>query len=346
MRVVIHFKLIRDAILKSGLSETEWAKRYGFSQRAVNSWVKEERAPRFKNILKLAQALDCSVSDICPNLPCEEFREAVIKTGDHSMLQAAYENKTYPKEFLDQVSQEMNIKITVNEQGANMTKLAFYRRKAGLTQESLGEKLGVSKQLISAWENFAAVIDPKHVDKLKSALDLSEAEIIDIVADAQCGTRGLAYYRKRKGISQEEMGEYLSVPKANISAWENGTRGIPLKHFDKIARMLDLTEAELQEIIAHCREEERTVAVPEIVGELAQKIYDKAYERAKLRQESLRKKFMGQLKQTYAGFTEEEYQEILYSLIKDEISPILIRGEISRMTSSIAFLAHAAEQGK
>ena len=65
-----------------------------------------------------------------------------------------------------------------------MTKLAFYRRKAGLTQESLGKKLGVSKQLISAWENFAAVIDPKHVDKLKSALDLSEAEIIDIVADS------------------------------------------------------------------------------------------------------------------------------------------------------------------
>ena len=279
MRVVIHFKLIRDAILKSGLSETEWAKRYGFSQRAVNSWAKEERVPRYKNLIRLSQALECSVSELCPNLPCEEFHAAVIATGDHSMLQAAYENKTYPKEFLDQVSQEMNIKITVNEQGDIMIK-------------------------------------------------------------------DLSYYRKRKGISQEEMGEYLSVPKANISAWENGTRGIPLKHFDKIARMLDLTEAELQEVIAHCREEERTVAVPEIVGELAQKIYDKAWERAKLRQNVLREKFMEQLKQTYAGFTEEEYQEILYSLIKDEISPILIRGEISRMTSSIAFLAHAAEQGE
>ena len=279
MRVVIHFKLIRDAILKSGLSETEWAKRYGFSQRAVNSWAKEERVPRYKNLIRLSQALECSVSELCPNLPCEEFHAAVIATGDHSMLQAAYENKTYPKEFLDQVSQEMNIKITVNEQGDIMIK-------------------------------------------------------------------DLAYYRKRKGISQEEMGEKLGVPKANISAWENGTRGIPLKHFDKIARMLDLTEAELQEVIAHCREEERTVAVPEIVGELAQKIYDKAWERAKLRQNVLREKFMEQLKQTYAGFTEEEYQEILYSLIKDEISPILIRGEISRMTSSIAFLAHDVEQSE
>ena len=107
VRVVIHFKLIRDAILKSGLSETEWAKRYGFSQRAVNSWAKEERVPRYKNLIRLSQALECSVSELCPNLPCEEFHAAVIATGDHSMLQAAYENKTYPKEFLDQVSQDL-----------------------------------------------------------------------------------------------------------------------------------------------------------------------------------------------------------------------------------------------
>ena len=189
MRVVIHFKLIRDAILKAGLSETEWAKRYGFSQRAVNSWVKEERAPRFKNILKLAQALDCSVSDICPNLPCEEFREAVIKTGDHSMLQAAYENKTYPKEFLDQVSQEMNIKITVNEQGANMTKLAFYRRKAGLTQESLGEKLGVSNKTISKWETGKCLPDVEMMMKLSRALGVSISELYECIENAKDGTK-------------------------------------------------------------------------------------------------------------------------------------------------------------
>lgn len=179
--------------------------------------------------------------------------------------------------------------------------------------------------------------------KLKSAIETATAAITaepNLQRNESTMNKDLAYYRKRKGISQEEMGEYLSVPKANISAWENGTRGIPLKHFDKIAKLLDLTEDELQNTLAHSPEKETASAVPEIVGELAQKIYDKAWERAKLRQNVLREKFMEQLKQTYAGFTEEEYQEILYSLIKDEISPILIRGEISRMTSSIAFLAH------
>lgn len=55
----------------------------------------------------------------------------------------------------------------------------------------------------------------------------------------------LAYYRKKKGISQEELGRKLGVPKANISAWENGSRNIPLKHIDALGQILELTEAEI-----------------------------------------------------------------------------------------------------
>lgn len=64
-----------------------------------------------------------------------------------------------------------------------MGKLAFYRKRQHLTQTELGKRLGVSKQLISAWENNAARIDPKHVDGLKSALGISEGEVLNIVAD-------------------------------------------------------------------------------------------------------------------------------------------------------------------
>jgi transcriptional regulator with XRE-family HTH domain len=55
----------------------------------------------------------------------------------------------------------------------------------------------------------------------------------------------LAIYRKRKDISQEELAKKLGVSKTNISAWENGTRAIPLKHHDKLVAILGLTEAEL-----------------------------------------------------------------------------------------------------
>ena len=55
----------------------------------------------------------------------------------------------------------------------------------------------------------------------------------------------LSFYRKRKDISQEELGKLLGVPKSNISAWENGTRAIPVKHLDRLGEVLGLTEPEI-----------------------------------------------------------------------------------------------------
>lgn len=55
----------------------------------------------------------------------------------------------------------------------------------------------------------------------------------------------LAFYRKRQGISQEELGKKLGIPKSNISAWENGTRAIPVKHLDQLGRVLNMSEGEI-----------------------------------------------------------------------------------------------------
>lgn len=64
-----------------------------------------------------------------------------------------------------------------------MSKLSFHRKRQHLTQLELGKILGVSKQLISAWENNAARIDPRHVDKLKAALHISEGELLNIISE-------------------------------------------------------------------------------------------------------------------------------------------------------------------
>ena len=59
----------------------------------------------------------------------------------------------------------------------------------------------------------------------------------------------LSFYRKRKNISQDELGKKLGVPKTNISAWENGTRKVPVKHMDALAACLNLTTSELNDIL-------------------------------------------------------------------------------------------------
>ena len=51
--------------------------------------------------------------------------------------------------------------------------------------------------------------------------------------------------RKRQGLTQEELGKKLGIPKTNISAWENGKRAIPMKHIDKLGKILKLSEAEI-----------------------------------------------------------------------------------------------------
>lgn len=46
-----------------------------------------------------------------------------------------------------------------------------------------------------------------------------------------------AWYRKRSGLSQEEIGKKLSVPKSSVSRWENGF-SIPVKHLPKLEKLL------------------------------------------------------------------------------------------------------------
>ena len=45
-------------------------------------------------------------------------------------------------------------------------RIAAARKAAGLTQEALGEKLGVSRQAVSKWESGQAVPDLDTVAKL------------------------------------------------------------------------------------------------------------------------------------------------------------------------------------
>lgn len=64
-----------------------------------------------------------------------------------------------------------------------MNKLTFYRKRRGLKQWEVGKALGVSKQLISAWENNSANIDPKHLDKLGEILGMTEGELLNALSD-------------------------------------------------------------------------------------------------------------------------------------------------------------------
>ena len=52
-------------------------------------------------------------------------------------------------------------------------RIAFVRKAAGLTQEQLGEKLGVTRQAVSKWESAQSTPDAATIARLCSALGVS-----------------------------------------------------------------------------------------------------------------------------------------------------------------------------
>ena len=59
------------------------------------------------------------------------------------------------------------------------SRIAEARRKCGMTQESLAEKVGVSFQAVSTWENDKNLPDTEHLKKLAGALGVTVDSLMD-----------------------------------------------------------------------------------------------------------------------------------------------------------------------
>ncbi len=49
----------------------------------------------------------------------------------------------------------------------------------------------------------------------------------------------LKEFRRLKGISQQKLADEIGVSQKIISAWEIGSRELPVRHAKKIAKVLD-----------------------------------------------------------------------------------------------------------
>lgn len=80
-------------------------------------------------------------------------------------------------------------------------KIKEYRKKGGITQEQLGEKLGVKNNTISAYER--GIISPD------SDTIFLIANILDVTADdlfPPAGTNSIGYLDKAKDLRKENLG--------------------------------------------------------------------------------------------------------------------------------------------
>ena len=83
-------------------------------------------------------------------------------------------------------------------------KLANYRKLAGLTQQQLGEKLNISPQAISKWENDLAEPDLSTIRALSKLYNISIVELIE-----QENEISLPVIQESQGIDEEELKEEI-----------------------------------------------------------------------------------------------------------------------------------------
>lgn len=157
--------------------------------------------------------------------------------------------------------------------------------------------------------------------------------------------RTLEFLRRRRGITQEELGKSLGVSKQLISAWENNSVNIDPKHLDKLKDILQIDESIVYGLFTSnppsiTKEDENY-----ITSDLAKKIYNQALKRAKIRRGLLLTRFMEQIRKDYHEFTDEQCLELIRAIPDETISRVFIMAEITRMNASISFLAEKSEEG-
>lgn len=110
-------------------------------------------------------------------------------------------------------------------------RLKELRKKAGLTQSNFAEKVGAHYQTVSKWERGISIPDLSMLDVFAKILHISIEALLgventdNILGNGfDCKKMGatIAELRKRKGISQTELGEKMNVISDTVSKWERG----------------------------------------------------------------------------------------------------------------------------
>lgn len=90
-------------------------------------------------------------------------------------------------------------------------RIQMLRKKAGWSQEKLAEKLGVSRQTISKWENGAANPGMDRLQDLADALDITMAELLGTDAQATEDERIAEYEEEIRGLKKKRALHIVSI---------------------------------------------------------------------------------------------------------------------------------------
>lgn len=141
-----------------------------------------------------------------------------------------------------------------------------YRYQDGISQESLGQKVGMSKNSISRIELGDPKVNPHTMTLLLKHLDLTDQELIELARSATgpasigCGPAlnvnadrngfgaAIRDYRHQKNLSQTELGKKIGVSESTISRLECDVKPFRASTKARIVRYFNLFHPELADL--------------------------------------------------------------------------------------------------
>lgn len=133
-------------------------------------------------------------------------------------------------------------------------KLKVLRKKKGLTQQQIADKIGVNRGSYSNWEKGKREPSFENLSMLACIFDVSIdfllSEYLEISKEAYLKLKEekknlfsvrLKELRLKKGLTQTELGEKVGVKQSTFTNWENGKREPSYENLVKLADLLEVS---------------------------------------------------------------------------------------------------------
>ena len=128
-------------------------------------------------------------------------------------------------------------------------KLKELRKKAGLSQLDIANKLNISVKTVSRWENLETDIKPNKAEELAKLLGVSVPILLGYGYQEpikhlswECNIPKL---RKEKGITQETLSKETSIPLELIKEWENNHGSYSAEQLEKLEEYFEVPISEI-----------------------------------------------------------------------------------------------------
>lgn len=128
--------------------------------------------------------------------------------------------------------------------GFNPDALLRLRTEAGLTQEDLAIRIGVSTTSISGWELGRSAPGPTNFDKLAKALGARKGALLGAVDPLH----GLAEHRARAGLNQQQAADEVGIPVSALRTIERGVRLPTTQERAALAKTYRISRAEVERL--------------------------------------------------------------------------------------------------